>query len=103
VPVHDPQQAFHELRRLGRQQRRDEGFDELKAQCKRIEDAKQEIAGQTEPAGLFRLPGVEPRNAEQAEKGHGEAQVVDGCPLGGGDRRQSVSWMDCLDGDVKNP
>ena len=32
-------------------------------------EAKQEIAGQTKPPGLFHLPGVEPRHAEQAEEG----------------------------------
>ena len=46
-----------------------------KGTCERKEEAKQEIAGQTQPTGLFHLPGVDPRNAEQAEEAHGESSM----------------------------
>ena len=51
-------------------------------------EAQQEKARQTHPTGLFHLPGVDPRDAKQAEEGHDDGQGVDDGPHAGGDGRQ---------------
>ncbi len=68
-----------------RQQRQDKGLEEGKARHDHQPEAKQEKAGQTKPTGRFHLPGVEPRNAEQAEEGHADGQGVGDYPNVGGD------------------
>ena len=65
-------------------------------------EAKQEIAGQTKPPGLFHLPGVEPRHAEQAEEAHGGGfKDVDDCPWVVVTDERTFRWMDRLNDHVK--
>src|SRR6266511_3549070 len=53
----DSQEAHYELGRVGRQERQDEAFGELKCCSERPHDLEQEKACQAEPARLFHLPG----------------------------------------------
>ncbi|HEY3058956.1 MAG TPA: hypothetical protein VGL99_08305 [Chloroflexota bacterium] len=44
---------------------------------------KYDEAGQTKPTDRFRVPGVDPRNAEEAKEGHGDGQGVNDYPPAG--------------------
>ena len=64
--------------------RQDEGFDEAEAHDEHHPEAQQDEADQAEPAGLHRLPGVEARQAEHTEEGHGTGDHVNHFPPGRG-------------------
>ena len=84
-PIDDPQVGLHKFRRRGRQHGKDIDFGEDKARLERPRETEQKIAGQTKPAGLFHLPGIETGNAEQEKEAHGQLQGGDDRPCAGGD------------------
>ena len=59
-----------------------------------IQAAKHEEAGQTQPTGLFHLPGVEPRQAEQPKEAQGSRKNVDVYPGGTSDGGKNVHGME---------
>ena len=56
--------------------RQDEGLDEAEAHDEHQPEAQQDIADQSEPAGLHGLPGIDSRQAEQPEEAHGAGDHV---------------------------
>ena len=75
-----PQEILREPRCVSRQQGQDQRFEEREARHEHKPQAEDRKPCQTEPTDLLHLPGVEPRNAKQAEEGNSDGQQVDHQP-----------------------
>src|SRR5665647_2840456 len=95
--------SLHERRHRGRHMRQDEGLNEAEAHDQHHPEAEQEVADQPKPAGLYCLPGIEPRQAQHSEEGHRAGKNVNDLPTGCGDRRRDVGWMEDPDEHVTCP